>query len=283
MSNKIVPQIYRSVITEVIDSVKDEFLNFGVDISVVGELQQIWESKLIQSRVADFGSEYGEEGENEDYDEEERFDYSENPAVQTHAANLANAAQGPTSNTYNYPPEIGKPQPYMAPQSPANTTYKIPPSSREERLPQTDGANDEIPQETLSIRQKLDQQLESIDVSQSVPYVSVSQNSEGKSVLEFTLPDGFDHTRANGLRLPQLDGQNDNDDDDEDDAINSDLDDSEDEDDDNADAETTNKMLCQYEKVTRTKNKWKCVLKDGIINVEGRDFLFHKANGDFQF
>ena len=27
------------------------------------------------------------------------------------------------------------------------------------------------------------------------------------------------------------------------------------------------------------KNKWKCVLKDGMIHVNGRDYLFAKCTG----
>lgn len=37
-------------------------------------------------------------------------------------------------------------------------------------------------------------------------------------------------------------------------------------------------VLCLYEKVQRTKNKWKCVLKDGIVGMGGKDYLFMRAN-----
>ncbi|PIA16684.1 transcription factor IIA, alpha/beta subunit [Coemansia reversa NRRL 1564] len=67
------------------------------------------------------------------------------------------------------------------------------------------------------------------------------------------------------------------------DAINSDLDDSDDEYDDEEGEETEHIILCQYDKVTRSKNKWKCVLRDGIMLINGRDFLFQKANGDFEW
>lgn len=73
----------------------------------------------------------------------------------------------------------------------------------------------------------------------------------------------------------------------DDEAINSDLDDSDDdalrgdnEDDEDGDIQT---VLCLFEHVRRTKNKWKCVLKDGIVNVNGRDFAFNKANGEFEW
>ncbi|KAI9594781.1 transcription factor IIA, alpha/beta subunit-domain-containing protein [Syncephalis fuscata] len=71
---------------------------------------------------------------------------------------------------------------------------------------------------------------------------------------------------------------------DDEDAINSDLDDSDEEaGSGDGDEDTPNIILCQYEKVARTKNKWKCVLKDGVMTMDGRDYVFHRANGDFEW
>ncbi|KAI0158215.1 transcription factor IIA, alpha/beta subunit [Xylariaceae sp. FL1272] len=68
------------------------------------------------------------------------------------------------------------------------------------------------------------------------------------------------------------------------DAINSDLDDPDDviENDDDDD-EAGQIMLCMYDKVQRVKNKWKCVLKDGVLNVNGKDYVFHKATGEYEW
>lgn len=84
--------------------------------------------------------------------------------------------------------------------------------------------------------------------------------------------------------ITQLDGDAADDEDDED-AINSDLDDPEDDtnqinddDDDNGDS-----ILCTYDKVQRVKNKWKCTLKDGVLNANGKEWLFHKGNGEFEW
>ncbi len=41
-------------------------------------------------------------------------------------------------------------------------------------------------------------------------------------------------------------------------------------------------VLCLYDKVQRVKNKWKCVLKDGVASIDGRDYLFAKCNGEFR-
>lgn len=84
----------------------------------------------------------------------------------------------------------------------------------------------------------------------------------------------------------QLDGNGDDDDDEfDEDAINSDLDDPEDErdDDDEEDEASGWIMLCLYDKVQRVKNKWKCTLKDGVLTVNGKEYVFHKANGEYEW
>ena len=117
--------------------------------------------------------------------------------------------------------------------------------------------------------------------------------------------------------FPQHDGPG-SDDDDEDskdnvkdeeldeDAINSDLDDPDDGLNDEEDDEETmgHIMLCMYDKVQRVKNKWfvspysypsfrsihfanmndrKCVMKDGVLTVNGKEYVFHKASGEYEW
>jgi len=44
--------------------------------------------------------------------------------------------------------------------------------------------------------------------------------------------------------------------------------------------ETDNVIICQYERVTRQRNKWKIHLKDGIMNLDGKEYVFSTAAGD---
>jgi len=44
--------------------------------------------------------------------------------------------------------------------------------------------------------------------------------------------------------------------------------------------DTDNVVVCQYDKISRTKNKWRFILKSGVMNIEGRDYVFSKATGD---
>ncbi|KAK3954035.1 transcription factor IIA, alpha/beta subunit [Pseudoneurospora amorphoporcata] len=90
---------------------------------------------------------------------------------------------------------------------------------------------------------------------------------------------------ARGAGANQLDGNDEDDDEFDEDAINSDLDDPEDErdDDDEEDEASGWIMLCLYDKVQRVKNKWKCTLKDGVLTVNGKEYVFHKANGEYEW
>ncbi|XP_042247327.1 transcription initiation factor IIA subunit 1 [Thunnus maccoyii] len=47
--------------------------------------------------------------------------------------------------------------------------------------------------------------------------------------------------------------------------------------------DTDNVVVCQYDKIHRSKNKWKFHLKDGIMNLNGRDYVFSKAIGDAEW
>ncbi|KAJ3484364.1 hypothetical protein NLJ89_g11986 [Agrocybe chaxingu] len=63
-------------------------------------------------------------------------------------------------------------------------------------------------------------------------------------------------------------------------AINSDLDDSDSDvgsDDEEGGAGESDIVFCTYDKVARVKNKWKCTLKDGMIHINGKDYLLPNA------
>ncbi|GAA5972937.1 hypothetical protein JCM21900_006302, partial [Sporobolomyces salmonicolor] len=169
MSNRQVPAVYRTIIDDVIENVRPEFDQIGVEEAVLQELLRLWELKLAQSRVADFSGDQ---------------------------------RMGPVAR--QFPP-----------------------------LPQPDQAQQQAPKVGAASTKK-----------------SGSANGENK------------------LKT-----------DEDEDAINSDLDDSEDELDDDADEQGGDIVIALYEKVQRVKNKWKVTLKDGLVSVNGKDYLFAKCNG----
>jgi transcription initiation factor TFIIA large subunit len=106
------------------------------------------------------------------------------------------------------------------------------------------------------------------------------------------------------IKIPRVDGGGDTDED----AINSDLDDDDEDDAQNIadDGQQGEMILCLWDKVNRVKSKvrgrqdpmnassstkltlifahqWKCTLKDGILSTGGKEYLFQKATGEFEW
>ncbi|KAL2328780.1 hypothetical protein Fmac_022207 [Flemingia macrophylla] len=73
------------------------------------------------------------------------------------------------------------------------------------------------------------------------------------------------------------------DDDDDEPPLNENDDDDLDDLDQGEDQNTQHLVLAQFDKVTRTKSRWKCTLKDGIMHINNKDILFNKATGEFDF
>lgn len=40
---------------------------------------------------------------------------------------------------------------------------------------------------------------------------------------------------------------------------------------------------CSLLQVARTKNRWKCHMKNGIVHIRGREYVFAKCTGEFTF
>ncbi|KAF2969985.1 hypothetical protein GQX73_g3587 [Xylaria multiplex] len=109
----------------------------------------------------------------------------------------------------------------------------------------------------------------------------LKRTSKGKAVSYHRSGTNAGPSRFDG---PDDDIKGEDDDEDDEDAINSDLDDPDDNVEENEDDEEGGQiMLCMYDKVQRVKNKWKCVLKDGVLNVNGKDYVFHKATGEYEW
>jgi hypothetical protein len=74
-----------------------------------------------------------------------------------------------------------------------------------------------------------------------------------------------------------------------DDTIGSDLDDSAEEEDIDSDGgdeggdENMPLMLCLYDKVHRTKNKWRANMSHGVVCIDGREWVFEKGNGEYEW
>ncbi|WOO76780.1 Transcription initiation factor IIA large subunit [Vanrija pseudolonga] len=202
MSNKIV--IYRAIIDDVMANVAVDFEEYGMDEDLLPLLQQKWESKLLETRVAEF---------------------ARAPGAPETGNGDASAGAGASR-----PPAAAAP-------------------AAAEKQPEAVVKNE--PDDVLRIRGG------AADEHHPVP-----------------LPEPRVEPNAAGL-LPG------------DEIIDSDLDDSDDElrdDDEGEDGDgEIDIVFCVYDKVQRVKNKWKTVFKDGMVHINGRDYLFAKCQGEFEW
>ncbi|KAI0798510.1 transcription factor IIA, alpha/beta subunit-domain-containing protein [Irpex lacteus] len=321
MSNKIVPQIYRVVIDDVIRSIKPEFDEYGVSEDVLAELQHKWESKVIASHVAEF---------------EPPPPQPVPPHHPTHPS-VAPQQHNPQPHPA-YPPHPihhGHPQYYYTPQpppppppgpqvktEPVDSRYMLnaPPQTSTYTLPSLPGP----PISGPGVPPRPGGQVISFQGTPPTARYpgnaqSIAPQKNGATNGRIPQTDGpsASSSMASSSRIPQVDGpssssssgspspppaayaprgtahpslpqpsQTRTDDGEGDEAINSDLDDS-DSDNEKEDVEGTGGeidiVFCTYDKVARVKNKWKCVLKDGMIHVNGKDYLFAKCTGEFEW
>ncbi|CAN0854364.1 Transcription initiation factor IIA large subunit [Linum grandiflorum] len=336
--------VYLQVIEDVVNKVRDEFINNGgPGESVLTELQGMWEMKMMQAGVIlgpidrsasqkqAAGGPTPVHDLNVPYEGTEEYEtptaemlFTPTPMLQTPmqtplpaqtplpgnaqtplpgTADNSSMYNIPTGNSSEYPTPIseaggsnghadvkpGRPSPYMQPPSPwmqqrpaigvdVNVAYE---ESRDEadrgapnnpltqvgahatnslKIPQVDGpAPDQYDDDILS-----------------TPNI---YNYQGAATEDYNTP--APNVQAS---TPALVPQNEPDDDEEE-PLNEADDDEEDldDDDDHEELNTQHLVLAQFDKVTRTKSRWKCTLKDGIMHINNKDILFNKANGEFDF
>ena len=292
--------MYRSVIDDVISNIKPDFDEFGVSEDVLADLQSVcvltrrflyfpthqsrifspflnvafdfplvvtsqqqkWEKKVMESRVADF-----------------------DPPAHHHPAPAYSAPPAPTHPSlhnyghYAFPPPAGPGIPGVKNDQPeySYAGYGLAPprpppgytansGGSGGRIPQLDG-----PSGSSVVKGKAVERLRG--GAGLIPQLDGSSSGSSTSPPPPTLHSA--HPSLASSAPPASNGAAD------DEAINSDLDDSDedgnDEEDDGGAAGDI--MFCTYDKVARVKNKWKCVLKDGMVSIDGRDYLFNKCSG----
>ncbi|OBZ70666.1 Transcription initiation factor IIA large subunit [Grifola frondosa] len=266
MSNKIVPSIYRAVIDDVIASMKSEFEEYGVGEEVLAELQSKWETKVIASHVADFEPVAAPAP-------------APHPAYPPHPMHAMAHSHYPNHNPYApqhhqlAPPQMQPGAPHVKTE-PIDNRYMLKPACGCcRKSPKWSGASPSYgslpPPGPAATAQP---------APARVPQTDGPSSSSSDSP---TPPPSQNYApRSSHPSLPQPPTASAKPEDSE--AINSDLDDSDSDNDQEGDeggSADTDIVFCTYDKVARVKNKWKCILKDGMIHINGKDYLFMKCTG----
>ena len=235
--------LHKEIIDHVIKNVSQDFDNMGIDEQVLIDLQELWEQKLAQA------TRNAIEAANQRASEAVAAESRNSKSTSTfpyHKDLTISSARGPLGNGF------GEASAASLASMASFTELDL------AELDRPFGRNESPPSKRLP---------------QSDP------NPNPRVTGQF---DGTDYSEAASLGLSQEE--------EDDDELGSDLDDdSESSGNEAADAEdatsawNNNYIICQYEKVTRTKNKWKCILKDGMLHIDGRDYAFHRANCDYEW
>lgn len=360
-----VPKLYKSVMEDVINEVRELFLNEGVDEQVLMELKTLWESKLMQSKAVDgFHSE--EQHVAAQPQQVQQIQQSQqvappqvllppaqqatqqqvilqDPKVLQHMSATGMSAAAATA-TLALPAGVGNYQQLITNQGQIIQVVRAANGAQYFIQPQQSimlqqqvlqgGVQAPVIQQVLTpLQGGLPQQTGVIIQPQQIVYTGnkVQQNPQvlqaamapGQTSTQ-TQPQTHTHTptqqqqqqqsaqqQAQPQQQPpmmlQVDGAGDTsseDEEDEEDEYDEDEDEDKDKDggedgqveeeplnsgDDVSDEEdqelfdTENVVVCQYDKIHRSKNKWKFHLKDGIMNLNGRDYVFSKAIGDAEW
>jgi len=304
-----VAQIYKMVIEDVIENIKEDFKREGVDESVLLELKALWEQKLIATHaVPNFVPDTPQ--------------YVPDPS--TAAAVVGDLTHG-----------------YLA--LPTQAPRQRSPQAIPQPMPQATMQQQQHQQTVHNLRHLQEHEPDEYGYYQDEEAGYVKQEQSFGKPADFISPFGYPnmpgapppnqmlHSGTHYAHAPQIqqhyqhqhphlqqqppqqqqgppakrarlsnqplshqqDGEFDDDDDDLDDDeevsktkkvkednLNSDDDLS---DSDEEVPNTPHIVLSQFEKVSRTKNKWKCALKCGIMHLNGQDYVFHSASGEFDW
>ncbi|KAF6204811.1 hypothetical protein GE061_018973 [Apolygus lucorum] len=321
LSQTCVSKLYSTVIEDVIGGVREFFLDEGVDEQVLQELKSNWETRLQNTKAVEAKPEPEpqpptiKQGMMAKSALTNHLAQSSQPQQQ--------AAPVPVDFNKNVSIQITLPaQQGVQGAEPRSITIQVPASALEGNQLQSVltgpviSATMALPQQMASalLQQHVTATLQGQQQASAQAGLQLQNTVQHQSVLNSSVTSttqGFPSSQSGGVA--QLDGLNDtSDDEDDDDDDDDDVDDDEDDDAEDKDEEeneendgpeeeplnseddvseedplelfeTDNVVVCQYDKITRTRNKWKFYFKDGIMNLSGKDYVFQKSNGDAEW
>ncbi|CCE64661.1 hypothetical protein TPHA_0I01550 [Tetrapisispora phaffii CBS 4417] len=252
MSNKEASKVYEIIVNNVISDVREEFENVGIDEQTLQDLRRVWREKLSEVKTTTLS-----------------WDNAPMDNIQQQIQDQAQLAKDGGEITVKSETQ-GLVLPGLDPSS-TTTTNGIQQNTNKSEVPsvvKTEEGHQEIKaEENIEDPNKLEkgQQFE-LEIETQLNPMSSTTSLDG----DLKVSDEKEKAQKT-KRSALLDT----------DEVGSELDDSDDDylisegEDEGPDE---NLLLCLYEKVTRTKARWKCSLKDGIATINRRDYTFQKAH-----
>ncbi|KAL7410779.1 transcription factor IIA, alpha/beta subunit-domain-containing protein [Mrakia frigida] len=245
MSNLIIPKMYRTIIDSVVNSVRLDFDEMAVEEEILALLQQKWETKLVESKVAD-------------------FEAPQPPSL---------SAATPSSASLHR--QIPPPSLPSGPQHQQETKPSIPSNAY------LNGEAQQLSSSRLAdeggrgrVQEEWDGGLKVGGAARGeIVFEGLTLRLRGGAGAE---DDDSKSPVAPALTLPATSSPafpNEN-------ELNSDLDEEESSDEDEEDVPLSkrNMILCTFEKVSHQKRKWKASLRAGVAHIDGKDYVFDRCN-----
>lgn len=314
MSNAEASKLYENIIEEVVNESRQDFEDSGIDEATLQDLRKIWCEKLTQARVARFS--WDDEIEKKNlYSQHDLPDLNNNNLLNNNLLsdnhlnlNMSNMNNMPINYQNNLELKLefgnGLELPNMHQQSHQQSHQLQNQNQNRQNLqnhqnlqqqqfsyPQADnGIGIELPNDDDSKYSSQGLMLPRINQTDGTFTFTLDTSNGADFISKLKQKQKKDELQKKKV-INQYDGTLEDDDEDDDDIfndsddINSDLDEgleSEKSDEEDGDQEGQI-MLCLYDKVQRVKNKWKSNLKEGIANIDGRDYVFQKATGESEW
>lgn len=321
MSQLSVLKLYNAVVDDVIAGVRDCFLDDGVDEQVLQELKQLWKTKLQASGAMDPPVPENTlvpppvlqnfHNSKNIIPKVIQSTSQQNPSAEHGApSNIAGAHPHHVLDPNNkVPVQLTLPaQPGVPGSQPRSFTIQIPASALNgNKLHQV--LTGPIINATISLPQPLAATLLQQHINSALAGQQQNEfdgGGGGRSSgghAPFSLDGALDSSDDEGSNPGEGSDEAGGEDEEEEESAEERADEEEEEREDSAGADeeplnssddvsdeepgdmfdTDNVVVCQYDKITRSRNKWKFYLKDGIMNLAGKDFVFQKANGDAEW
>ncbi|XP_063697037.1 transcription initiation factor IIA subunit 1 [Culicoides brevitarsis] len=313
LSQSTVLKLYHTVIDDVIAGVRDPFMDEGVDEQVLQELKQVWTNKLMASKAVEMAPDPSEQPvpppslANNPKSSSKSGSKSKSRAAQQAAASNNDNKTMMTGNTTASSTSLPAPPAAVIGLDPNKL---VPIQITLPAMPGVIGSEARVLTITVPASALQENQLHQVITGPIITSIMPLPPQIASSVLQQHVNSQLQNVNMNRISVQkQMDGAADTSDEEDvsdisDDHLDNDDDNLEKSDDENMDGaeeeplnseddvtdeesselfETDNVVVCQYDKITRSRNKWKFYLKDGIMNVNGKDYVFQKSNGDAEW
>lgn len=267
-------ELYNSIVDDVVENVKEAFSEEGVDEQILKSLKEAWLRRIRESQQPRQNTQQQLQLQQQQQSQSQsqpqnhqQPQHLQQTSVIVYNNSVSNSSNISNNKNYN---NLQTQPPRSNDNLNTSTALNLSQHHRQQAVDDLTGSN----QRTQHHGDKTNintPHLPQLDGSNGI-----SDDDENDDESDGDFPDGDDDVDVSDEEDKETDTNRE-----DEDPLNSGDDVSNDE--SSEMFETDNVVVCQYDKITRNRNKWKFHLKDGIMNINGRDYVFQKAVGDAEW